>query len=109
MPAQVLEHDPLADALRTLSRRWTLAILRLLLERPCRFSEICHALPGLSERLMWERLRELTEAGLIARHVDAGPPITSTYTATDRASEVHCRIEELRVALGVEHTTTRAA
>ncbi|MDP8908273.1 MAG: helix-turn-helix transcriptional regulator [Chloroflexota bacterium] len=75
-------------------------ILELLLEKPCRFSEIRQAIPGLSERVMWERLRELTDVGLIVREVDPGPPIKSTYRATDRAADVQLRIDELRTALG---------
>lgn len=92
--------DSFARSLRSLSRRWTLDILKLLLEKPRRFSEIRQAIPGLSERVMWERLRELTEVGLIVRHVDPGPPIKSTYMATSRAADVQLRIEELRAALG---------
>jgi DNA-binding HxlR family transcriptional regulator len=92
--------DSFARSLRSLSRRWTLEILELLLQRPCRFSEIRHAIPGLSERVMWERLRELTDVGLITRQVDPGPPIKSTYMATDRAADVQLRIDELRTALG---------
>lgn len=49
---------------------------------------------------MWERLRELTDVGLITRQVDPGPPIKSTYMATDRAADVQLRIDELRTALG---------
>jgi DNA-binding HxlR family transcriptional regulator len=92
--------DSFARSLRSLSRRWTLEILELLIQKPCRFSEIRHAIPGLSERVMWERLRELTDVGLITRQVDPGPPIKSTYMATARAADVQRRIDELRTALG---------
>lgn len=109
MPAPALDPDPLSHALRTLSRRWTLEILRLLLERPHRFSELHQALPALSERVMWDRLRELTAAGLIARDVDPGPPITSTYTATSRTQDVHTQIEHLRSALGAAYARGHAA
>lgn len=50
---------------------------------------------------MWERLRELVDAGLIRREVDPGPPIKSTYVATSRAANVHTSIEDLRGALGL--------
>lgn len=99
--APIAEPDSFSRSLRSLSRRWTLDILELLLERPCRFSEIRRAFPDLSERVMWERLRELTAVGLIRREVDPGPPIKSTYVATDRAADVHTSIEGLRGALGL--------
>lgn len=54
----------------------------LLLQRPARFSELARAVPGLSERVLTERLRELEEAGLVERQVDPGPPITATYSLT---------------------------
>lgn len=98
--ASTADPDSFARSLRSLSRRWTLDILQLLLEKPRRFSEIRQAIPGLSERVMWERLRELTEVGLIVRQVDPGPPIKSTYQATNRAADVQLRIDELRAALG---------
>ena len=98
--ASTADPDAFARSLRSLSRRWTLDILELLLEEPRRFSEIREAIPGLCERVMWECLRELTDVGLITRQVDLGPPIKSTYTATDRAADVQLRIDELRTALG---------
>lgn len=91
--------DAFSRSLRAFSRRGALDILELLLRGPARFSEIRRALPSLAERLAWERLRELTEAGLIARAVDAGPPITSTYAVTERGVAVHARLADLRGAL----------
>ena len=105
--APIAEPDSFSRSLRSLSRRWTLDILELLLERPCRFSEIRRAFPDLSERVMWERLRELTAAGLISREVDPGPPIKSTYVATSRAADVRTSIEGLRGALGFSSVDTR--
>jgi len=98
--ASITDRDSFSRSLRSLSRRWTLDILELLMEKPCRFSEIRRSIPGLSERVMWERLRELADLGLIDRHVDPGPPITSTYVVTSRAPEVKARIDELHQALG---------
>lgn len=92
-------HDTFSRSLRTFSRRGTLDVLELLLDGPARFSEIRRALPELTERLVWERLRELTAATLIARTVDAGPPITATYAVTERGAQVHARLADLRGAL----------
>lgn len=105
--APIADHDSFSRSLRSLSRRWTLDILELLLQRPCRFSEIRRAFPELSERVMWERLRELTAADLISRQVDPGPPIKSTYAATSRAADVRTTIEELRCALGLSSVDTQ--
>lgn len=109
MQTTAVPHDPLARALRVLARRWTLEILDLVIDGPKRFSQIHQTFPGLSERVMWERLRDLIDAELLQRNVDPGPPITSSYRATDRSLEVKDRIEELRDALGLERPTRRAA
>ena len=65
-----------------IGRRWTPQLLVILLEGPARFVELASAVPGLSGRVMTERLKELQEAGLVQRIVDAWPPITSTYHLT---------------------------
>jgi DNA-binding HxlR family transcriptional regulator len=109
MQATQAPHDPLARTLRILSRRWTLEILEFVAAEPRRFSEIHHAFPGLSERVMWERLRDLIDGELLERIVAPGPPITSTYAATARARDVRVRIEDLRIALGVERPRRHAA
>ena len=74
--------EHLARELQVLGKRWTLQLLFLLLQRPARFSELERAVPGLTNRVMTDRLRELQDAGLIDRQVDPGPPITSIYALT---------------------------
>lgn len=100
MPSQapLAEHDAFSRSLRTLSRRGTLDILELLLDGPAHQRDPS-SLARLTERLTWERLRELADADLITRTVQAGPPIKSTYTVTTRGAEVHARLGDLRGAL----------
>src|SRR2546423_15019478 len=50
-----------------LGKRWTALILDLLAARPARFSEISRAIPGLSDRLLAERLKELPATNLVRR------------------------------------------
>ena len=51
-----------------IGRRWIGAILRVLMSsEPRRFNELLAAIPGLSDRLLTERLRELTEQGIVER------------------------------------------
>ena len=74
--------EHLAQELEVLAKRWTLQLLFLLLQRPARFSELERAVPGLTNRVMTDRLRELRDAGLVDRQVDPGPPIASLYALT---------------------------
>ena len=69
-------------ALGMLESRWALRLLTVLVVGPARFSELESAVPGVSRRMMTERLRELERAGLVRRTVDPGSPITSTYGLT---------------------------
>lgn len=72
------------EAVELIGRRWTGAIVGVLLQRdePLRFNEIAHAVPQLSDRMLSERLRELEARGVVARHVDAGPPVKVAYGLT---------------------------
>ena len=93
---------PLELCLRTtrifelLGKRWTGVVVDLLLQRPARFSELARAVPGLSERVLGERLRELEEAGVVERTVDPGPPITVTYAPTQLGAGLEPAMAELR-------------
>jgi DNA-binding HxlR family transcriptional regulator len=75
-------------ALEILENRWTLRLLAVLVGGPARFSELEAAVPGVSRRMMTERLRELEGVGLVRRTVDPGPPIRSTYALTSEDDEL---------------------
>jgi DNA-binding HxlR family transcriptional regulator len=64
-----------------LSRRWAPEIL-LALEQPKRFNRILERLEPCSDRMLSVRLRDLEEAGLLVRIVDAGPPVKVEYQLT---------------------------
>jgi DNA-binding HxlR family transcriptional regulator len=66
-------------AVELIGRRWTGAIVRVLLQGPQRFSVLAGAVPGLSERLLSQRLRELEMAGIVIRRVIPGPPVGVEY------------------------------
>lgn len=77
-------------AIELVGRRWVGAILRVLNGGPRRFNELLTAVPGLSDRLLSERLRELEEAGLVERSVDAAerpPRITYSLSTSGKSLE----------------------
>lgn len=69
-------------AIELIGRRWVGAILRVLVAGPARFNEILAAVPGLSDRLLSERLRELEDQGVVARVVATARPLRVTYELT---------------------------
>jgi DNA-binding HxlR family transcriptional regulator len=71
-------------AVELIGRRWTGAILRALLADVCRFNELAAAVPGLSDRMLAERLRELESEGLVVRKVIPSSPVRVEYNLTDK-------------------------
>src|SRR5690606_22574432 len=71
-------------AVELVGRRWTGAILRALLAGETRFSAIGAAVPGLSDRLLSQRLKELEAEGVVERHVSPGPPERIEYHLTSK-------------------------
>ncbi len=78
------QYCSIARALDVVGDRWTLLIVReLLLQGPCRFTDLKNGLPGIAANLLSARLKELEDAGLISRE-DAPPPVaTVLYTLTE--------------------------
>jgi DNA-binding HxlR family transcriptional regulator len=75
-------------AIELIGRRWAGAILWALAGGPHYFAELTAAIPGLSDRLLSRRLRELEREGLVARSVHDGPPARVSYALTDRGREL---------------------
>lgn len=79
-----------------LGKRWTGLIIRVLLEGEFRFSEILDSVPGLSSRLLTERLKEMEDMGLILREVRNEYPIKVEYTLTEKGRSLEPIITEMQ-------------
>jgi DNA-binding HxlR family transcriptional regulator len=77
-----------ARAADLLARRWMGLILRVLLSGPHRFNEILAAIPGLSDPLLTQRLRELEAAGLVERRVVPSSPVRVEYELTEAGRDL---------------------
>jgi DNA-binding HxlR family transcriptional regulator len=75
-------------AVELIGRRWTGAILREMLAGRHRFSDIAAAVPGLSDRLLSERLKELECEGLITRTVLPETPVRIVYHLTGKGEDL---------------------
>ncbi|HEX6229523.1 MAG TPA: helix-turn-helix domain-containing protein [Solirubrobacterales bacterium] len=93
-PAEVCPH--FHAAIEMIGKRWTGAIVCALTERPLRFGELAKAVPGLSDRLLSRRLKELEEQGLVEREVEPDSPVRVTYSLTPAGTELRPVIDELR-------------
>jgi DNA-binding HxlR family transcriptional regulator len=82
--AQARECDErLTRAFTLLGKRWSGLILGVLLQGPAHFAVMARAIPGISERMLSDRLDELARAGLIDRTVLDGPPVGVIYELTE--------------------------
>jgi DNA-binding HxlR family transcriptional regulator len=81
-----------------IGKRWAGAILWVLSERSHYFAELSFAVPGMSDRLLSQRLRELEAEGLVERSVEHGngsrPRVS--YALTEKGRALHPAIRELR-------------
>jgi DNA-binding HxlR family transcriptional regulator len=94
VPAAVCPH--FHAAIELIGKRWTGAIVCALTEGPLRFGELGKAVPGLSDRLLSQRLRELEEEGLVEREVEPGTPVRVIYSLTAVGAELGPAIGELK-------------
>ena len=69
-------------AIEIIGRRWTGAIVRALLAGDTRFCQIRTTIPGLSDRLLSERLKELEGEGIVERQVQPDTPVRIEYHLT---------------------------
>jgi DNA-binding HxlR family transcriptional regulator len=84
------------EAVELIGRRWTGAILRVLMDGPLRFSQIGQAVPELSDRLLSERMKELEARGIIERTVRPGPPVRVEYGLSQMGQELEPALSELQ-------------
>jgi len=75
---------PVARALDVVGERWTLLIVRNLLQGPRRFQDLREHLAGIPPKLLSDRLRVMEEHGVIAREIYSERPLRATYTLTER-------------------------
>jgi DNA-binding HxlR family transcriptional regulator len=83
------------EAVELVGRRWTGAILRVLMDGPLRFSEVAQTIPELSDRLLSERMKELESRGLVERTVIPGPPLRVRYELSEMGRELEPALTEI--------------
>jgi DNA-binding HxlR family transcriptional regulator len=82
-------------AVEIVGRRWSGAILRALLSGRTRYSDLCAAVPGLSDRLLSERLKEFEAEGILERRVIPETPVRIEYHLTDKGRDLESAFAEL--------------
>jgi DNA-binding HxlR family transcriptional regulator len=71
-------------AVELVGRRWTGAVIRVLLQGRARYHALRDAIPDISDRMLSERLRELEQEGVIERVVVPETPVRVEYELTEK-------------------------
>jgi DNA-binding HxlR family transcriptional regulator len=102
IPASAVDARRMADFCPTyaqlmdlLSRRWMGLVLRVLMSGPHRFNQIMAAVPGLSDPLLAQRLRELQARNLVTRSVLPASPVGVEYELTEAGRDLERAVRAL--------------
>ncbi|MFD3522308.1 winged helix-turn-helix transcriptional regulator [Streptomyces sp. NPDC058653] len=85
----------ISRAFDLLGTRWTGPVISVLLQGPCGFSALHRAVPGISQRMLSNRLAALVDAGVVVREVHAGPPLRVAYQVTEAGAALDAPLRKL--------------
>jgi DNA-binding HxlR family transcriptional regulator len=80
-----LPEEPVERTLRIIAGRWKVSILQRLMERPLRQSELLRLIPGITQKVLLQQLRELETHGMVVRTVFPVIPPRVEYSLTPLA------------------------
>ncbi len=83
-------------AIELIGKRWSGAIIWALSGGQMRFADLKRAVPGLSDRLLSQRLRELEATGLIERRVEDGKPVRVYYGLTEKGQGLRPAVQAVQ-------------
>src|ERR671925_154332 len=78
-----------------IGRRWTGAIIFVLLKSRCRFATLRDAIPEITDRMLSERLQELEHEGIVERTVVPDTPIRVEYALTKKGRALASAIDAI--------------
>src|SRR3954463_5280071 len=84
------------SAVELIGKRWTGAILFVLMDGPLRFSEVKQLVPELSDRLLSERMKELESEGLVDRQVIDDTRVRVEYRLTEKGGALEPVVRTLK-------------
>ena len=79
-----------------IGRRWTGAILFVLMDSRCRFATLRNAIPEITDRMLSERLQELEQEGIVERTVVPETPVRVEYALTEMGRGLGPALSELQ-------------
>jgi DNA-binding HxlR family transcriptional regulator len=85
-----------SEALRILEGKWKLFIIFRLFEEPTvRFSELHRRVPGVSQKMLIQQLRDLEHVGVVKRTIYPEVPPKVEYSLTESGKGLYPVLDEL--------------
>ena len=97
-----------------IGRRWNGAIIYMLLKQTCRFATLRDGIPGITDRMLSERLQELEQEGIVERTVIPDTPVRVEYALSTKGRALASTIDAISawaerwIALQVPAAKSRA-
>jgi DNA-binding HxlR family transcriptional regulator len=91
------QYCPIAHALELVGERWTLLIVRELLQGPKRYTDLAAYLPGIGTNILAARLKDLEGCGIVVKHRLPPPAASQVYELTPFGVALKPIIRELAV------------
>ena len=86
---------PVEYTVSIISDKWKVLIIRDLLEKEKRYSELMKSVVGISDKVLAKNLRELEQDGIINRKVYAVVPPKVEYSLTENGQELKQILKEM--------------
>jgi DNA-binding HxlR family transcriptional regulator len=83
-PDAVAVCDRFHHAIELIGRRWTGAIIFILLRSRRRFADLRAGIPDITDRMLSDRLRELEQEGVLERIVIPETPVRIEYALSKK-------------------------
>jgi DNA-binding HxlR family transcriptional regulator len=92
-----VEGCPLTAALAAIGGKWKLIIVYFLAESPKHFAALRNAMPGISQKVLTQQLRELMSDGIVHREPKGAVPAPVEYSLTEYGRSLLPLVEDVRV------------
>jgi len=88
---------PLTAALAAVGGKWKLIIVYWLAESPAHFAGLRQLIPGISQKVLTQQLRELVSDGIVARQPQGAVPAPVEYSVTEYGRSLLPIVEDIRL------------
>lgn len=93
---------PVSITLNIIGGKWKLVILWHLSQWTLRFSELEKCIPGITQKMLTQQLREMEKDKLISRKIYPEIPPRVEYSITEHGKSLHSVLESLE-DWGIQH------